>query len=428
MPKPLFALVDGNSFFASCEKVFRPDLIGKPVIVLSNNDGCVVAATKEAKSLGIRRGDPFFRIEELCLKNQVAVFSSNYELYGDLSWRMMSNIAAVVGKIEPYSIDECFADMSGFESLGTNLTEFGHKIKDTVYREVGIPTCVGIGPSKTLAKYCNYLAKRYRVLNGVCNWMDLTEHRQQKALQCQPVSEVWGVGRRYSTRLNEMGIQTALDLANADQERIGKIFGKPLSMTILELRGESCIPLGTGDRQRKQILRSASFGNLVADKDSLQGALSFHATEVARLLRKEKIIAHVVGIILETNRFRESDPQYHVFPAIGLPYAVNDTRTIIRTASRLLNRYYRKGFLYKRGGVYATELVAQDEEPRDLFESLETEKQKTISATMDAINKKFGKDTLYYASSQLGKENWVMKRFHLSPRHAARREDIPAVG
>ena len=275
----VFALVDGNSFFASCEKVFRPDLTDRPVIVLSNNDGCVVARSKEAKQLGIKMCQPYFQIEEFCIRENVAVFSSNYELYANLSGRMMSTIASQVDCIDPYSIDECFANMSGYEGLGTDLTQLGFQIKDKVFKDVGIPTCVGIAPTKTLAKYCNHLAKRYAGLKGVCNWLDLTPQRQAKALACEPVSEIWGVGRRYTEHLEKMGIRTALDLACADAEAIRDRFGITLSMTVRELQGTSCIPLELVKPKRQQIMRSRSFSHLVCDKDDLLGAITFHAQD-----------------------------------------------------------------------------------------------------------------------------------------------------
>lgn len=273
----VFALVDGNSFFASCEKVFRPDLTDRPVIVLSNNDGCVVARSTEAKKLGIKMCQPYFEIDEFCLRENVAVFSSNYELYANLSGRMMSTIASQVDSIDPYSIDECFANMSGYEGLGTDLTQLGFRIKDKVFKDVGIPTCVGIAPTKTLAKYCNHLAKCYAGLKGVCNWLDLTPQRQAKALACEPVSEIWGVGRRYTEHLGKMGIRTALDLARADAEAIRDRFGITLSMTVRELQGTSCIPLELVKPKRQQILRSRSFSHLICDKDELLDAITFHA-------------------------------------------------------------------------------------------------------------------------------------------------------
>ena len=423
----VFALVDGNSFFASCEKVFRPDLTDRPVIVLSNNDGCVVARSKEAKQLGIKMCQPYFQIEEFCIRENVAVFSSNYELYANLSGRMMSTIASQVD-CNPYSIDECFANMSGYEGLGTDLTQLGFQIKDKVFKDVGIPTCVGIAPTKTLAKYCNHLAKRYAGLKGVCNWLDLTPQRQAKALACEPVSEIWGVGRRYTEHLEKMGIRTALDLACADAEAIRNRFGITLSMTVRELQGTSCIPLELVKPKRQQIMRSRSFSHLVCDKDDLLGAITFHAQECGRTLRREGTVAHTVGIVLNTNPFRLQDVQQHAYPCVGLPYPISDTNTIIHYARRLLNQTYRKGCLYKRAGVYVGEVISKDAVTKDLFEELETERQQVVCELMDSINTRFGKNTLCFAASKLGKDAWEMSRARLSPGYTTCWKDLPRVG
>ena len=423
----VFALVDGNSFFASCEKVFRPDLTDRPVIVLSNNDGCVVARSKEAKQLGIKMCQPYFQIEEFCIRENVAVFSSNYELYANLSGRMMSTIASQVD-CNPYSIDECFANMSGYEGLGTDLTQLGFRIKDKVFKDVGIPTCVGIAPTKTLAKYCNHLAKHYGGLKGVCNWLDLTPQRQAKALACEPVSEIWGVGRRYTEHLEKMGIRTALDLACADAEAIRDRFGITLSMTVRELQGTSCIPLELVKPKRQQIMRSRSFSHLVCDKDDLLGAITFHAQECGRTLRREGTVAHTVGIVLNTNPFRLQDVQQHAYPCVGLPYPISDTNTIIHYARRLLNQTYRKGCLYKRAGVYVGEVISKDAVTKDLFEELETERQQVVCELMDSINTRFGKNTLCFAASKLGKDAWEMSRARLSPGYTTCWKDLPRVG
>ena len=423
--------MDGNSFFASCEKVFRPDLTDRPVIVLSNNDGCVVARSKEAKQLGIKMCQPYFQIEEFCIRENVAVFSSNYELYANLSGRMMSTIASQVDCIDPYSIDECFANMSGYEGLGTDLTQLGFQIKDKVFKDVGIPTCVGIAPTKTLAKYCNHLAKRYAGLKGVCNWLDLTPltpQRQAKALACEPVSEIWGVGRRYTEHLEKMGIRTALDLACADAEAIRDRFGITLSMTVRELQGTSCIPLELVKPKRQQIMRSRSFSHLVCDKDDLLGAITFHAQECGRTLRREGTVAHTVGIVLNTNPFRLQDVQQHAYPCVGLPYPISDTNTIIHYARRLLNQTYRKGCLYKRAGVYVGEVISKDAVTKDLFEELETERQQVVCELMDSINTRFGKNTLCFAASKLGKDAWEMSRARLSPGYTTCWKDLPRVG
>ena len=423
----VFALVDGNSFFASCEKVFRPDLTDRPVIVLSNNDGCVVARSKEAKKLGIKMCQPYFQIEEFCIRENVAVFSSNYELYANLSGRMMSTIASQVD-CNPYSIDECFANMSGYEGLGTDLTQLGFRIKDKVFKDVGIPTCVGIAPTKTLAKYCNHLAKHYGGLKGVCNWLDLTPQRQAKALACEPVSEIWGVGRRYTEHLEKMGIRTALDLARADAEAIRNRFGITLSMTVRELQGTSCIPLELVKPKRQQIMRSRSFSHLVCDKDDLLGAITFHAQECGRTLRREGTVAHTVGIVLNTNPFRLQDVQQHAYPCVGLPYPISDTNTIIHYARRLLNQTYRKGYLYKRAGVYVGEVISKDAVTKDLFEETETEQQQIICELMDSINTRYGKNTLCFAASKLGKGTWEMSRARLSPGYTTCWKDLPRIG
>ena len=424
----VFALVDGNSFFASCEKVFRPDLNDRPVIVLSNNDGCVVARSKEAKQLGIKMCQPYFQIEEFCIRENVSVFSSNYELYANLSGRMMSTIASQVDCIDPYSIDECFANMSGYEGLGTDLTQLGFQIKDKVFKDVGIPTCVGIAPTKTLAKYCNHLAKHYAGLKGVCNWLDLTPQRQAKALACEPVSEIWGVGRRYTEHLGKMGIRTALDLARADAEAIRDRFGITLSMTVRELQGTSCIPLELVKPKRQQIMRSRSFSHLVCDKDDLLGAITFHAQECGRTLRREGTVAHTVGIVLNTNPFRLQDVQQHAYPCVGLPYPISDTNTIIHYARRLLNQTYRKGCLYKRAGVYVGEVISKDAVTKDLFEDPGTEQQQIVCELMDSINTRFGKNTLCFAASKLGNRTWEMSRARLSPGYTTCWKDLPRIG
>lgn len=424
----VFALIDGNSFFASCEKVFRPDLTHRPVIVLSNNDGCVVARSKEAKKLGIKMCQPFFEIADFCDHFGVAVFSSNYELYANLSGRMMSTIASMVDSIDPYSIDECFANMSGYDNLGTDLTELGTRIKNTIYQNVGIPTCVGIAPTKTLAKYCNHLAKRYAGLKGVCNWLDLSEDRRARALACQSISEIWGVGRRYTEHLNALGIHTALDLARADAKAIRAKFGLPLAMTVMELNGVSCIPLELVKPKRQQIMRSRSFGSLVCDPEDLLGAITLHAQECGRTLRKEGTAAHTVGIVLETNPFRPNDIQHHAFPCVGLPYAISDTQTIIHYAARLLKSTYRRECLYKRAGVYVGEVVPNRGITPDLFEEAGTGAQRSLCRVVDSINTRYGKNTVCFAASRLGERNWRMCRDRISPGYTTCWKELPRVG
>ena len=250
----MYALIDGNTFYASCERVFNPALRGRPVVVLSNNDGCIVTLTAEAKALGLKRGTPLFKVRDVIEKNAVEVFSSNYELYGDMSSRMMRTIASLVPSIEVYSIDECFADVTGIESV----TELGRMIRSRVLKWVGIPTCVGIAPTKTLAKLSNHIAKRYRIFEGVFNWTELTPERQEKALSTIPAGDVWGVGRQISAALETMGITTALDLKNADEALIRRRFGVTLIRTQKELAGTPCIGACGSRRSGRKALKVAA--------------------------------------------------------------------------------------------------------------------------------------------------------------------------
>lgn len=427
MPKTVYALVDGNSFFASCERVFRPDLWNTPVIVLSNNDGNVVARSQEAKQLGIRMGQPFFEVRDLCHEKGVAVFSSNYELYGDLSGRMMTTIASLVPRIEPYSIDECFADLSGLEDTHPDLTALASSIRSRVYQWVGIPTCVGVAPNKTLAKYCNHLAKKFPALHGVCNWFDLSEERRIKALACMPISEVWGVGSRYGKRLNAMNIYSALDLARCDASYIRRKFNVVLAQTVLELQGQNCLELEPETASRKNILRSRGFGNKVVAKETLLGSLITHAMEVAKTLRKEKSAASVIGIILDTSYFVASEKQYHAFPAMGLPYPCCDDRTIIAAVKALLEQHYRPGFLYHRAGVYAGEISAQSAVVPDLFVPENKQINEKISHIIDSINTRYGRGTVLFAGALVGRDLWQMKREFLSPAYTTCIADFPKV-
>lgn len=427
MQKTVYALVDGNSFFASCERVFRPDLWNTPVIVLSNNDGNVVARSREAKQLGIRMGQPFFEVRDLCRDKGVAVFSSNYELYGDLSGRMMSTIASMVPRIEPYSIDECFADLSGLEDTHPDLTALASAIRSRVYQWVGIPTCVGVAPNKTLAKYCNHLAKKFPALNGVCNWFDLSPDRRTKALACMPISEIWGVGSRYCKRLNAMNIYSALDLARCDASLIRRKFNVVLAQTVLELEGNNCLEFEPEAAKRKNILRSRGFGNKVIAKETLQGALITHAMEVAKTLRKEKSAASVIGIILDTSYFVSQEKQYHAFPAVGLPYASSDDKTIIEAVRGLLDLHYRPGFLYHRAGVYASEVSEQSSIVPDLFVPENKQVNEKISNIIDRLNTRYGRGTVLFAGALIGRDLWQMKREFLSPAYTTCVADFPKV-
>ncbi|WP_232502771.1 Y-family DNA polymerase [Neisseria subflava] len=341
----MFALIDGNSFYCSCERVFRPELKNVPIVVLSNNDGCVVARSTEAKALGIKMGEPYFRVKHLVSQGRLKAYSSNYELYADLSRRMMETIAGCVPAVEVYSIDECFADMSGIE----NLTELGCQIRQRVLQWVGIPTCVGIAPTKTLAKFCNHLAKRYPDhFRGVVVWGDWNETIRLRALRSQGVDEIWGIGRRTADKLSEQGIRTALDFVEADTATIRRRYGVTVERTQREMQGIVCDGLHPNAQPRQNLVRSRSFGTRIETLEALQAAVTHHVSLGAEALRKDGLTASAVSVFLHTDFFREDEPQYHNSLAQNLIVSTADTVHLNRIAQRLLADIYRSGYLYKK--------------------------------------------------------------------------------
>ena len=419
----MFALIDGNSFYASCERVFRPELEKRPVVVLSNNDGCIVTLTKEAKALGLKRGTPLFQVKEVIEQNQVAVFSSNYELYGDMSARMMATIASLVPAIETYSIDECFADLSGLDQL----TSLGQAIRERVGMWVGIPTCVGIAPSKTLAKYCNHLAKKIPALHGVLNWNDLSEPRQQKALMLGGVGDIWGIGPRLAKRLSQLGIVSAWDLSQTPQAFLREYFPVTVLQTAAELRGEAVMDFVPVAEDRQRLVRSRSFSADVKEVEALAAAVTFHVEEAARVLRKEQLAARRIGVFILSNRFREDAQQYSGFDEHDFGVYVNDTPGLMRQALVILHRIYRPGIAYKKAGVVLEDIIAQEEAPQDLF-AFEREGNNRLSQVMDKMNAHYGKGTLSYATAFTQTTDWKMKRQYKSPSYTTRVSDLLRVG
>ena len=419
----MFALIDGNSFYASCERVFRPELEKRPVVVLSNNDGCIVTLTKEAKALGLKRGTPLFQVKEVIEQNQVAVFSSNYELYGDMSARMMATIASLVPAIETYSIDECFADLSGLDQL----TSLGQAIRERVGMWVGIPTCVGIAPSKTLAKYCNHLAKKIPALHGVLNWNDLSEPRQQKALMLGGVGDIWGIGPRLAKRLSQLGIVSAWDLSQTPQAFLREYFPVTVLQTAAELRGEAVMDFVPVAEDRQRLVRSRSFSADVKEVEALAAAVTFHVEEAARVLRKEQLAARRIGVIILSNRFREDAQQYSGFDEHDFGVYVNDTPGLMRQALVILHRIYRPGIAYKKAGVVLEDIIAQEEAPQDLF-AFEREGNNRLSQVMDKMNAHYGKGILSYATAFTQTTDWKMKRQYKSPSYTTRVSDLLRVG
>ena len=415
----MYALIDGNSFYASCERVFRPDLRHRPVVVLSNNDGCIVTLTAEAKALGLKRGTPLFQVNDLIKRHKVAVFSSNYELYGDMSSRMMAIIASFVPEVEVYSIDECFANLSGLK----NLTPLGFEIRSKIFQWIGIPACVGIAPTKTLAKYCNHLAKKVPALRGVLNWNDLTPERQKKALACQRVGEIWGIGAQLSRRLEKLGILTPLDLSLASEGLLRECFPINVIQTARELRGLESIEFEPEAPLRQRILRSRSFANDVFDKNDLLSAVTMHAEEAAGVLRKERLRAKRVGIFILSNRFKLESPSYAGVDSVDLGTYVCDTSTVLNHAVKLLDRLFKPGIAYKKAGVVLEDIKPQEETAFDLF-AFEEEKKSSLSAVLDDLNAKYGSGTICFSAVKRSSEDWKMRRAMKSPSYTTRFSEV----
>ena len=415
-----FALVDCNSFYASCERIFRPDIKKKPVVVLSNNDGCVVALSKEAKELGIKMCEPWFKIEKPFLQKGGVAFSSNYELYADISSRVMQTLEYLSPKVEVYSIDEAFLDLTGLR----DHEEFGHQCRDTIDQWVGIPVCVGIGPTKTLAKAANYGAKHYPATNGVVSLVDI--NRRSKLLALMPVREVWGVGSRINKKLNSLGIETALELAEIDTKLIKRKFSSVLERTVMELKGYPCIGLEQQPKTKKQIVVSRTFSKRVNDIYSINEAVSDYASRACEKLRRENQYCKMISVFMRTNYFRKQDKQYHGFQSYKLFSPTNDTRDILNATRHLTEQLFKKDINFIKAGVMLSDFYDEGVYQSDLFRTFnERDDSKKLMMTIDKINSSgIGKVTF---ASQGIKKSWSMRRLLKSPRYLTSWEEMPIV-
>ena len=422
-PMPVFALVDCNNFYASCEKLFRPDLKDTPVVVLSNNDGCVVARSREAKLLGIKMGVPVFQIKAEMQRHGILAFSSNYALYADLSSRVMRTLEEMAPRVEVYSIDEAFLDLTGIESA-ISLVEFGQQVRERIGHWIGITVCVGIAPTKTLAKLANHAAKKYPATQGV---VDLTNpDRQRRLLALVPVDDVWGVGRRLSKRLNALGITTALDLANASPRAIRDQFSVVLERTVRELNGESCIKLEEIPPTKKQIVCSRSFGVKVTHYELLREAVCEYATRATEKLRKEQQQAKVLTVFIRTSPFKDNEPQYSNSASGELLIPSCDTRDFIELANHLLKRIWKDGFRYAKAGVMLSDFYDPGMFQPGLFDDVSTRSNSQhLMSVLDTINQS-GAGKVFFAG-QGTKKDWSMKREHLSPAYTTRWDQLPRV-
>ncbi|MBR4213784.1 MAG: Y-family DNA polymerase [Bacteroidales bacterium] len=392
----MYGIVDCDNCYVSCERVFRPDLVGKPVVVLSNNDGCVVARSNEAKQLGIQTGTPYYQLAEKFPGEKIAVFSSNYELYGELTGRVVSIIKDAAPAYFRYSIDECFVRLHGI----ADLKPWGENLSTTIKRSVGIPVSIGIAPTKTLAKVASRFAKKYRGYRHCC--LIDNDEKRLKALALTAVEDIWGIGRRYAARLVSLGVKTAADLAQMPESWVKATFNN-IVMTRLhrELNAIDCIP----DEQmvaKKSICTSRSFNGMITDIEQLRTHIDNYAARCAEKLRLQKTVATIVGIFLNTNPFREDLPQYYNFLETRLLTPSNSTITIVKTANTLLQQLFKPGYHYKKAGVIVMGISPDSPIQQDLFDTdaERIAKMRRLDTIVDRINKVNGSETIVLCSQQ----------------------------
>ena len=405
------ALIDGNNFYVSCERVFQPELEGKPVVVLSNNDGCVVARSQEVRALGVPMGAPWFKLRDLAKQHGIIAKSSNYTLYADMSQRMHAVIGQFAPEQEIYSIDETFLDLTGFNR---DLIEYGIQIRKRVRQWTGIPVCVGIGSSKTLAKLANHSAKKVLVpemANGVVNFNQIPPVELSQLFGSIDVGEVWGVGRRNKERLNDIGIQTVRDLRDVSISRIRKEFNVVLARTVAELNGESCLALEEVAPPKQQIVSSRSFGQPVFLLEDLNEAVVSYASRAAEKLRKQNHVAGAIQVFVQTNPFKPDEPQYNNGVTVKLVKQTDNSFLLAEAALYGLKRIYKPGYAYKKAGVMLGVLCPENLVPVDLFTGFdepETQRARALMATLDEINAKMGRGTVRSAGEGIQKP-WAMR-------------------
>ncbi|MDH0055763.1 translesion error-prone DNA polymerase V subunit UmuC [Pantoea ananatis] len=419
----MFALVDVNSFYASCETVFRPDLRGKPVVVLSNNDGCVIARSAEAKALQIPMGAPYFKLKNDFRRHNVQVFSSNYALYADMSNRVMTTLEDMAPAVEIYSIDEAFMCLDGMQSL-TSLDDLGRKVRARIKKETHLTVGVGIAQTKTLAKLANHAAKKWSKTGGVLDLSNID--RQKKLLALVPVEDVWGVGRRISKKLNAMGITTAKDLAEQSTYIIRKHFNVVLERTVRELRGEPCLELEEFAPTKQQIVCSRSFGSRITEYMDMRQAVCAFAERAAEKLRKERQYCKQIAVFVRTSPHAEGEVFYGNQANGKLLTPSNDTRDIIRVAMDALDQIWLDGHRYMKAGVMLGDFFSQGVSQLNLFDEYRPQpNSEALMRIVDGLNQS-GKANLFFAGQGIEK-SWAMKREMLSPAYTTKFSDLPVV-
>lgn len=428
MTPPVFALIDGNNFYASCERVFQPELRGQPLVVLSNNDGCAIARSDEAKALGVLMAQPIHEVPP-AIRRQLAIRSANFTLYGDMSARILAILREVVPRVESYSIDESFLDLTGIPERAA----FCRELRGRIYRWTGIPSCVGIGATKTLAKLGNLVAKTVTrkpgsypaALGGVADLSALSPPALVEVLAATPVGELWGVGPRWAAKLRGMGIETALQLRDARHDLILETFGVVLARTQRELAGEPCLALEEVEPARQQIMVSRSFGERVEDHKAISEAFATFAVRACEKLRARGLVTSAVGIFANTDPFRPELCQHHPQCTTDLPRPTSDSRVVLETIRQMQRGFLKAGFAYKKAGVWLMDLSCPDLLQPDLFAPI-TIGDDGLMQTMDAINRRFGRGTVGVgATGWQARPQWGMRQANLSPNFTTSLRDLP---
>ncbi|QHM74055.1 translesion error-prone DNA polymerase V subunit UmuC [Mixta intestinalis] len=418
----MFALADVNSFYASCEQVFRPDLRDKAIVVLSNNDGCVIARSALARRLGVKMGEPWFQLRAKSFPEKIHCFSSNYALYASMSCRVMQILESLAPRTEIYSIDECFLDVGGISNC-LPCEDFGRQVRHTVKSHTGLTVGVGMGPTKTLAKSAQWATKRWPQFNGILALEPGNPRRTEKLLSLQPVEEIWGCGQRISKKLARMGISTALELSGADTRFIRKHFGVVLERTVRELRGESCISLADAPVPKQQIVCSRSFGTRTESYESVRQAVCRFAERAAEKLRSERQYCLNIAVFIKTASFGD-DPFYANVASERLVLASQDTRDIIGAAARSLDRIWRPGYRYAKAGVMLGDFITDPAAQLQLFDDYQPQANSAqLMSVIDAINLN-GRGSVWFAGQGISPE-WQMKRQLLSPGYTTRWDELP---
>lgn len=414
------ALIDCNNFYASCERIFNPKLIGKPIVVLSNNDGCIITRSAEAKQLGIKMGEPYFKAKKIIDRNNVKVFSSNYSLYGDISQRVMETLARFASDVEIYSIDEAFLGLNGFENY--ELETYCSYIRRTIKQWVGIPVSIGVSSTKTLSKIANNLAKKNKNYNGVCilkSWFDISE-----ALKLTATEDIWGIGKRLSIFLKRYNVNTAYDFIKLDQGWIRKNMGVVGEKTFLELCGVSCLELELIPSDKKSCCVSRSFSKPIEKIYDLEESVSSYGTRVSEKIREEGLVAESMSVFVLTNYFNKKEKQYSNSIKLQLPYPTNNSIKIVKKALEGVRKIYRNGYRYKKAGITLYGLTKANN-TRGLLD-YDRESSDSIMNTMDRINDRYGSSTIILASEGIEK-SWRMKRENVSPAYTTKFDELVEV-